>query len=357
MPYAGLSGGIRVVSIYAEALHKRGHDVLVVSTPQAPPGLRARIRKVLSGGLRAGRAGKASYFDGLEVPHKVLERFRPVEDGDVPDADVVIATWWETVEWVSALSPAKGAKAHLVQDHEIFPGIPRERAEAAYRQPYPKIAVSGWLASMLRDVYRSADVSLVPNAVDHTQFRAEPRNKQDVLTIGYMFSPAVRKNAPLAISVLKAARERFPGLRVVCFGAGLPPEVLGFPDWVEIQVRPPQDLLPQLYASCDLWLFTSHSEGFGLPILEAMACRTPVLATPAGAAPDVIEDGVNGFVAEPTVTAFMERIEALDAMSAGTWEAMSAAAQDTARRYTWEGAADKFEEALNAITAAAADRN
>ncbi|HEY9598179.1 MAG TPA: glycosyltransferase family 1 protein, partial [Cyanophyceae cyanobacterium] len=33
LPFAGLSGGIRVVAIYAERLRKRGHDVLVVSLP------------------------------------------------------------------------------------------------------------------------------------------------------------------------------------------------------------------------------------------------------------------------------------------------------------------------------------
>jgi glycosyltransferase involved in cell wall biosynthesis len=50
-----------------------------------------------------------------------------------------------------------------------------------------------------------------------------------------------------------------------------------------------------VYADCDVWLFASFSEGFGLPIIEAMACRCPVVATRAGCAPDVIKEGVNGY--------------------------------------------------------------
>ena len=35
LPYAGMTGGNRVLAIYAERLHRRGHEVTVVSEPQA----------------------------------------------------------------------------------------------------------------------------------------------------------------------------------------------------------------------------------------------------------------------------------------------------------------------------------
>ncbi|MGC8714943.1 MAG: glycosyltransferase [Leptodesmis sp.] len=45
------------------------------------------------------------------------------------------------------------------------------------------------------------------------------------------------------------------------------------------------------YSACDAWLFPSRYEAVGLPILEAMACRTPVIGTPAGIAPEMLSDG------------------------------------------------------------------
>ena len=43
---------------------------------------------------------------------------------------VVIATWWETAEWVAGLSPRKGAKAYFLQHHEVHPGQPVDRVRA-----------------------------------------------------------------------------------------------------------------------------------------------------------------------------------------------------------------------------------
>lgn len=48
--------------------------------------------------------------------------------------------------------------------------------------------------------------------------------------------------------------------------------------------------LPALYASAEMFLFPSISEGFGLPILEAMACGTPVITSTLTAMPEVAGD-------------------------------------------------------------------
>jgi hypothetical protein len=68
----------------------------------------------------------------------VLEKARPVGDDDVPDADVVLATFWRTAPWVAALSPRKGAKAILLQGYEILPGRKDAMMDAAWRLPFAK---------------------------------------------------------------------------------------------------------------------------------------------------------------------------------------------------------------------------
>ena len=55
------------------------------------------------------------------------------------------------------------------------------------------------------------------------------------------------------------------------------------------------DLVPCLSVA-DLFLLPSAQESFGLAALEAMACEVPVVASSVGGLPEIIEDGVTGFV-------------------------------------------------------------
>lgn len=55
----------------------------------------------------------------------------------------------------------------------------------------------------------------------------------------------------------------------------------------------------QFYASCHLFLLPSHYESFGIVILEAMLHARPVVATNVGGIPDLIQDGVNGYLVPP----------------------------------------------------------
>jgi len=56
--------------------------------------------------------------------------------------------------------------------------------------------------------------------------------------------------------------------------------------------------LPQYLNDIKLLVIPSYSEGLPNIMLEAMACGTPVLISPVGAVPDIVEDGKNGFILE-----------------------------------------------------------
>ena len=114
----------------------------------------------------------------------------------------------------------------------------------------------------------------------------------------------------------------------------------------EFRKQPPQDVLKEIYGKCDAWLFSSRSEGFGLPLLEAMACRTPVIATPAGAAPDLCAGGGGILVPRDDPAAMARAIERIAAMPDGAWRELSAKAHQTASQYSWDDATIRFEAAL-----------
>ena len=52
-------------------------------------------------------------------------------------------------------------------------------------------------------------------------------------------------------------------------------------------------------AAADLFLLPSDMESFGLAALEAMACEVPVVATDVGGLPEVVDDGVDGYLVTP----------------------------------------------------------
>ena len=60
-----------------------------------------------------------------------------------------------------------------------------------------------------------------------------------------------------------------------------------------------QDQVVPLLSAADVCLVPSAKESFGLAALEAMACEVPVVASRIGGLPELVQDGVNGFVHDP----------------------------------------------------------
>ncbi len=349
--HVNLNGGIRVIAIYAERLKKRGHTVTVVARPRPVLPLKSRLKSFVTGkGWPVDPNTLPDHFDKIDVDFRTIDSRRPIVDRDVPDGDVVIATWWETADWVQALSPSKGAKAYFVQDFGAHDSQPMDKLAASWRLPMKRITISRYITDMVKDrAPGGSEISEVGNSVDLQQFNAPPRGKNRSPVVGTMYVKSHFKGTDIALEAVELARKTLPDLELIAFGSAVPTSDVHHPDWMNLKSRVADAELKNIYAACDAWLFPPRKEGYGLPILEAMACRTPVIATPAGAAPELIESHGGGLlVPHENPQAMAQAIVKICQLSDNEWRQLSDAAYATVAGYSWDDATDRFEAALKA---------
>jgi glycosyltransferase involved in cell wall biosynthesis len=346
--HVNLNGGIRVIAIYAERLKRRGHQVTVVARPRPVQSLTNKAKSLIKGkGWPVDPNTLPDHFDNVNVDLRVIESRRSIVDRDVPDGDVVIATWWETAPWVEALSPSKGAKAYFVQDFGANVGQPMDKLAATWNLPLHRIVISQYISNLVKQhAPGGGEMSYVPNSVDLEQFRSPVRGKQKSPVVGTIFSPSQFKGTDLAVKACEIAREKLSDLKLIGFGLQNKNQNQPLPSWASFSSRLADDKLKDVYSACDAWLFPPRKEGYGLPILEAMACRTPVIATPAGAAPELIARGGGMLVPHDDPHAMADAIVKICSLADNEWRRLSDSAFATVTDYSWDDATDRFEAAL-----------
>ncbi|MFC7408438.1 glycosyltransferase family 4 protein [Hydrogenophaga atypica] len=353
LPPVNFSGGIRVISIYAQWLAQHGHEVLLLSPPPKPVPFRRALKSWMRGrGWPQKMRVVPSHIDGKGLNHLVLDCHRPPNINDIPRADVIVATWWETAEWLNSFPDNWGSKTYFIQGYEVFDYLPRNRCEATYRFPFKKIVVAQWLADLMREKYGDPNVEVVVNGVDHELFYSPIREKQCRPTMGVLYHEAHLKGFDVALSTISRLKARIPDLGVIAFGSRAPSGVYDIPDYFDLHIAPAQERLRELYSSCDVWLTTSRSEGFNLMAVEAMACRTPVVSSRTGWPYGAVVDGKNGYLFDiDDVLAAEDALYKILNLPNQSWKTMSDSAFSTASEISWESSCLKFESALKKAVA------
>ena len=161
------------------------------------------------------------------------------------------------------------------------------------------------------------------------------------------------KNAATTIRVLDALRRNGVDVGLVRAGTPLGPRELalcrslGLDDAVTDLSHVSDERLVELYNACDVLLFPSFYEGFGLPVLEAMACGTPVAASNTAALLELA--GGVALVADPLdVDTHVANVQALldspDVAARARQRGLQRAAT-----YTWEQTALQYSQLYRAV--------
>ncbi|MGH9043995.1 MAG: glycosyltransferase family 4 protein [Acidimicrobiales bacterium] len=220
------------------------------------------------------------------------------------------------------------------------------------------IAVSEPTSQFVRSLVPEAAVATVHSGVDQRRFfparhpaharpmiltvrRLVPRNGIDLL-IEAWHREDLGKVAELCIGGSGADMDRLAQM------AGDDPSI-------RLLGHVPEHELAELYRNADLFVLPSRSgEGFGLVVLEAMACGLPVLATRCGGVTDVVEDGTNGrLVPRADVVSLATMLRAL-IDSPQIRRELRKGALKTASYMSWDRSIDRLEKQLLEVLAARA---
>ncbi len=149
-------------------------------------------------------------------------------------------------------------------------------------------------------------IDVVYNGYDPSKFRPQDKDNRNgflssysikqpyILMVGSMFP---YKNVLTLIKAFKAIKDKIPHVIVIAGRRDIPHDPLPQDERILYIDYVNQTALPYLYAYAEMLVHPSLFEGFGMTILEAMACGTPVISSNGGSLPEVAGDA--GLLFEP----------------------------------------------------------
>jgi len=316
----GLWGGVKVVLNQAHLMRSRGHRVTVVSKGEEPAWLR------------------------LLVDFRRVEAFEP---GSLPEADVTVATYWTTIVPASR-APSRTA-AHYCQGFEA--GLTHNVGDhpailEAYRVPLPCLAVSEPLARLVRARF-GRPARVVPPVLEPFWKPRWSRTSHAVPRVVVMhpfefYMKGVEVGLE-AVRLLRASGVRCTLVRISQLPLSEAERRVLAPDEFHANLTPRQ--VARVLRGADLLLAPSwEQEGFGLPVLEAMACGIPVVASDIPA--------FRSFAGEAAVLVPHDSPERFAAAARGIFEdpvrrrSLRAKGLEVAKAFSEERVAEVTEEAL-----------
>jgi glycosyltransferase involved in cell wall biosynthesis len=232
-------------------------------------------------------------------------------DADVIVVHIVFHAFYDQVRPELAFSRVSLRNWPLLIHRKLYYKLIMFLERRIYRSSNVRlIAVSSHVAAQLKSYFQCDAVCVIPNAVDTVRFtpqaRIEKRNESR-----RSFSYDERDFVLLLIgndwkkkgldSLLRALAQlaTFP-LRLLVVGSDNPglyrQSINQFGLQHRVRFEKPSPDVVSFYAAADLYAAPSLEDAFNLPILEAMSCGLPVIASAETGASDLIRDGETGFI-------------------------------------------------------------
>lgn len=228
----------------------------------------------------------------------------------------------------------------------------------AYRR-WPFVVVSPSTRDDLRRRLLPAErVRVIPNGLDHDRFAPDERVPVDPELVVFVGRLEYYKGVDVLLDAWDAlARER-PSARLVLVGAGTAEEALrakaqasDAADSISFAGFVSEDEKIDWMRRASLVVQPSHKEGWGLTVVEANACGTPVVATRVPGLQDSVRDGENGLLVPRGDASVLAAALARVLGEPGLRADLAAGALRWAARFRWDAVAAAFAEVVHAVAA------
>jgi GT2 family glycosyltransferase len=320
-----ISGGIRVVFEHIKQLYDLGYDIHVWSLQGQPNWftLPIRVRQFVN-------------YESLEHALKQIQGIK-------------IATWWKTAPVVWRACQEKGTPWYLVQDIETSYYPTDNAAKAQVMQTYNLVgmnylATSKWVESELKNL--GLNPHYIGIGIDEQTYfvnQNTPRRPNSILLLG---RSQYLKNWDYTVKVIDKIREGDSSVYARMFGVE---PGLTIPISFDSFYSPKDNQIADLYRSSSLFIQLSKHEGFCLPILEAMACGTPVVCTDADGNMEFCRNDKNSLIvskdnAEETASVILQVLKDETIRNRLSVEGIK-----TAKQYTWDRSIKRVIKAFESV--------
>jgi glycosyltransferase involved in cell wall biosynthesis len=201
--------------------------------------------------------------------HDIIYQARP-DDFNWPSIwDRILLKWVskKTVQKAKIIFvPSEFSKQEILKHYQIKPGKILVTPEAADRS------------------FREIDDQ---NKLEEIKKKYQIKDKF-ILSVGSIFK---RRHLPEVLAAFEKITEQLPNYQFLIIGRNYTGQKLSGENVLRQDYLEGNDLT-SLYNAADLFIYLSDYEGFGLPVLEAMACGTPVITSSLASLPEVAGDSV-----------------------------------------------------------------